>query len=84
MQVTELNTKFDMTKIDFMESLTKADLKAIEMSVKFLVDDITEELDSYENAGMDEAAETSREVLSTLYNVLGKVREIGMSYDASC
>lgn len=68
-----------MTKINFMESLDKADLKAIEISVKFLVDDITEELDSYESAGMDEAAETSREVLSELYNVLGKIRKIGIS-----
>jgi len=72
-----------MTKINFMESLDKADLKAIEISVKFLVDDITEELDSYESAGMDEAAETSREVLGKLYNVLGKVRNMGMSYDTS-
>jgi hypothetical protein len=65
--------------INFMESLDKSDLKAIEISVKFLVDDITEELDSYESAGMDEAAETSREVLSELYNVLGKIRKIGIS-----
>lgn len=66
-----------------MEELTKADLKAIEISVKFLVDDITDELDSYENAGMDEAADTSREVLSDLYNVLAKVRNMGMNYDTS-
>lgn len=66
-----------------MEELTKADLKAIEISVKFLVDDITDELDSYESAGMDEAAETSREVLSDLYNVLGKVRNMGMSNETS-
>ena len=72
-----------MRKINFMEELTKADLKAIEISVKFLVDDITDELDSYENAGMDEAADTSREVLSNLYNVLGKVRNMGMNYDTS-
>jgi len=72
-----------MIKIDFMESLTKAELKAIEMSVKLLVDDIADELDNYENAGMEDAADTSREVLSTLYNVLGKVRNMGMNYDTS-
>ena len=72
-----------MIKIDFMESLTKAELKAVEMSVKLLVDDIADELDNYENAGMEDAANTSREVLSTLYNVLGKVRNMGMNYDTS-
>jgi len=70
-------------QIKFMEGLTKSELKAVEMCVKFMVDDITEELDSYENAGMEDAAQTSREVLGKLYNVLGKVRKIGMGYDAS-
>ena len=70
-------------QIKFMEGLTKSELKAVEMCVKFMVDDITEELDSYENAGMEDAAQTSREVLGKLYNVLGKVRKIGMEYDAS-
>jgi len=64
--------------INFMEDLSRNDLKVIEMSVKLITDDVTEELDSYERAGMDEAAETSREVLSELYNVLGKIRKIGM------
>lgn len=72
-----------MKKNDFMESLTLADLKAIEISVKFLVDDIADDLDAYETAGMEDAADTTREVLTELYNVLGKVRNIGMSYDAS-
>lgn len=68
-----------MKQIDFMEDLSRNDLKVIEMSVKLITDDVTEELYSYESAGMDEAAETSREVLSELYNVLGKIRKIGMS-----
>jgi hypothetical protein len=72
-----------MKKNDFMESLTLADLKAIEISVKFLVDDIADDLDAYENAGMEDAIDTTREVLTELYNVLGKVRKIGMSYDTS-
>lgn len=68
-----------MKQIDFMEELSKGDLKVIEMSIKQITDDVTEELDSYERAGMDEAVETSREVLSELYNVLGKIRKIGTS-----
>lgn len=66
-----------------MESLTKDELKAVEMCVKFMVDDISEELDRYEDAGMNEAADTSREVLSKLYGVLGKLRKMGMTYDTS-
>ena len=59
-----------------MNSLTKNDLKAIEISVKFLVDDITEELESYEIAGMDEAEQTARGVLGDLYIVLNKIRKM--------
>jgi len=59
-----------------MIELNKADLKAIEMSLKLVLDDVSEELHSYENAGMDEASTISREVLSDLYNVLKKVRKI--------
>jgi small nuclear ribonucleoprotein (snRNP)-like protein len=59
-----------------MIELNKADLKAIEMSLKLVLDDVSEELHSYETAGMDEASTISREVLSDLYNVLKKVRKI--------
>ena len=59
-----------------MIELNKADLKAIEMSLKLVLDDVGEELHSYETAGMDEASTISREVLSDLYNVLEKVRKI--------
>jgi hypothetical protein len=59
-----------------MNEFSKTDLKAIEISVKFLVDDIAEELDSYEKAGMDEAEQTARNVLGDLYAVLNKVRKL--------
>ncbi len=59
-----------------MIELNKADLKAIEMSLKLVLDDVGEELHSYETAGMDEASTISREVLSDLYNVLEKVRKM--------
>tara|TARA_R100001198_G_scaffold3709_1_gene2140 strand:- start:186 stop:377 length:192 start_codon:yes stop_codon:yes gene_type:complete len=59
-----------------MIELNKADLKAIEMSLKLVLDDVGEELHSYETAGMDEASTISREVLSDLYNVLNKVRKM--------
>ena len=59
-----------------MIELNKADLKAIEMSLKLVLDDVVEELHSYETAGMDEASTISREVLSDLYNVLNKVRKM--------
>tara|TARA_R110000796_G_scaffold45496_2_gene110031 strand:- start:8955 stop:9143 length:189 start_codon:yes stop_codon:yes gene_type:complete len=59
-----------------MKSLSKSDLKAIEISVKFLVDDIAEELRSYEIAGMDDAEQTARKVLGDLYVVLNKVRKM--------
>ena len=59
-----------------MIELNKADLKAIEISLKLVLDDVGEELHSYETAGMDEASTISREVLSDLYNVLKKVRKI--------
>lgn len=65
-----------MKKIDIMEKLSKSDLRAIEISVKFLVDDIAEELQGYENAGMHEAEQTARDVLGDLYVVLNKLRKI--------
>jgi len=61
-----------------MNSLSKAELKAVELGLRFLLDDITEELKHYEEARMDEAVQTSREVLEVLYSVLKKVREKGM------
>lgn len=66
-----------------MEELTRNDLKAIEVSVKFLIDDITDELNSYEDLGMEDAVDTSTGVLKNLYNVLNKVRKLGMAYDTS-
>ena len=63
---------------EFMNSLSKAELKAVELGLRFLLDDITEELKHYEEARMDEAVQTSMEVLEVLYNVLKKVREKGM------
>ena len=65
-----------MKQFNLMESLTKSDVKAIELSVKFLLDDISEELRVYEESGIDDAAETSREMVSELYKVLGKVRNM--------
>lgn len=62
--------------INFMEELNKSDLKAIEMSLKLVLDDVGEELHSYETAGLNEASQISREVLSDLYNVLNKVRRM--------
>ncbi len=59
-----------------MIELNKSDLKAIKMSLKLVLDDLEEELNIYENSGMDEASSISREVLSDLYNVLEKVRKI--------
>jgi len=59
-----------------MEELSKSDLKAIEMSLKLIVDDVSDELHDYESAGMEEASQTSREVLFNLYNVLNKVRRM--------
>ena len=66
-----------------MVKLNKADLKAIEMSLKLVLADVGEELHSYENAGMDEASAISREVLYDLYNVLEKVRKMN-DYEVSC
>ena len=63
---------------EFMQTLSKAELKAVELGLRFLLDDITEELKHYEEARMDEAVQTSMEVLEVLYNVLKKVREKGM------
>lgn len=59
-----------------MDELSKSDLKAIEMSLKLVLDDVIEELYSYETAGMHEASQISRDVLGDLYNVLNKVRKI--------
>ena len=59
-----------------MDELSKSDLKAIEMSLKLVLDDVIEELYSYETAGMYEASQISRDVLGDLYNVLNKVRKI--------
>lgn len=63
---------------EFMQTLSKAELKAVELGLRFLLDDITEELKHYEESRMDEAVQTSREVIEVLYSVLKKVREKGM------
>lgn len=59
-----------------MESLNESEIKTIELSVKFLLDDVSEELRVYEESGIDDAAETSREMVSKLYKVLVKVRNM--------
>jgi hypothetical protein len=51
-------------------------LKAIQLSVSFMIEDINEELESYENAKMCEAAQTSRDVLAEMYVILNKLRSI--------
>ena len=51
-------------------------LKAIQLSVSFMIEDINEELESYENAKMSEAAQTSRDVLAEMYVILNKLRSI--------
>jgi hypothetical protein len=52
------------------------ELKAIALCVTFMIEDVSEELNSYEDAKMDEAAQTSREVLSGLYKILNKVGDL--------
>ncbi len=59
-----------------MEILNESEIKTIELSVKFLLDDVSDELRAYEESGIDDAAETSREMVSKLYKVLGKVRNM--------
>ena len=63
---------------EFMQTLSKAELKAVELGLRFLLDDITEELKHYEDSRMDETVQTSREVIEVLYSVLKKVRDKGM------
>jgi len=53
---------------------SSGELKAIALCVTFMIEDVNEELKSYEEAKIDEAADTSREVLSGLYRLLNKVR----------
>jgi hypothetical protein len=55
---------------------SSGELKAIALCVTFMIEDVSEELNSYEDAKMDEAAQTSREVLSGLYKILNKVRDL--------
>jgi len=63
-----------MQKID--DEFSSGELKAIALCVTFMIEDVSEELNSYEDAKMDEAAQTSREVLSGLYKILNKVRDL--------
>ena len=53
-----------MQKIN--DEFSSGELKAIALCVTFMIEDVSEELNSYEEARMDEAAQTSREVLSGL------------------
>jgi hypothetical protein len=55
---------------------SSGELKAIALCVTFMIEDVSEELNSYEDAKMDEAAQTSRDVLSGLYKILNKVRDL--------
>jgi len=55
---------------------SSGELKAIALCVTFMIEDVSEELNSYEDAKMDEPAQTSREVLSGLYKILNKVRDL--------
>lgn len=55
---------------------SSGELKAIALCVTFMIEDVSEELNSYEDAKMDEAAQTSREVLSGLYKILNKVGDL--------
>lgn len=57
-------------------TFNSGELKAIALCVTFMIEDVTEELKSYEEAKIDEAAQTSREVLSGLHKVLNKVRKL--------
>jgi len=63
-----------MQKIN--DEFNSGELKAIALCVTFMIEDVSEELNSYEDAKMDEAAQTSREVLSGLYKILNKVRDL--------
>ncbi len=63
-----------MQKIN--DEFSSGELKAIALCVTFMIEDVSEELNSYEDAKMDEAAQTSREVLSGLYKILNKVRDL--------
>lgn len=63
-----------MQKIN--DEFSSGELKAIALCVTFMIEDVSEELNSYEDAKIDEAAQTSREVLSGLYRVLNKVRKL--------
>jgi hypothetical protein len=63
-----------MQKIN--DEFSSGELKAIALCVTFMIEDVSEELNSYEEARMDEAAQTSRDVLSGLYRILNKVRDL--------
>ena len=63
-----------MQKIN--DQFSSGELKAIALCVTFMIEDVSEELNSYEEARIDEAAQTSREVLSGLYRILNKVRSL--------
>jgi hypothetical protein len=61
---------------EIKNQFSSGELKAISLCISFMIDDVNEELESYENASMTEAAQTSREVLSGLYEVLNKIRNL--------
>ena len=63
-----------MQKIN--NEFSSGELKAIALCVTFMIEDVSEELNSYEEARIDEAAQTSRDVLSGLYRILNKVRSL--------
>jgi hypothetical protein len=63
-----------MQKIE--SEFSEGELKAIALCITFMIEDISEELNSYEEARIDEATQTSRDVIAGLYDVLNKVRKL--------
>ena len=63
-----------MQKIE--SEFSEGELKAIALCVTFMIEDVSEELNSYEEARIDEATQTSRDVIAGLYDVLNKVRKL--------
>jgi hypothetical protein len=61
---------------EIKNQFSSGELKAISLCISFMIEDVNEELKSYEEAKMDEASQTSREVLSGLYEVLNKIRNL--------
>jgi uncharacterized UPF0146 family protein len=63
---------------EIKNQFSSGEIKTISLGISFMIEDVNEELEIYENANMTEAAQTSREVLSSLYEVLNKVRNLNL------